>query len=222
VFFFVLGSLCRFACSIGFLDRPLVLGCAGGLLIGDVATGLKVGLFFELIWLDLFPAGTFIPPNGAASTLCGLALIHYFALSEPNQIALVLALVLPLGLLAARLEGSQRTWQNAGYNEILHWARRDTRVDSPPERIVARSVGQLVGLYGLAFLASLVLLLWLTGLLLPLIPKPHRFQLTWAHLWFVASLGGLVSLRIRRVYGALLVTVLGCTLLLFLAAMRQA
>ena len=34
------------------------------LLTFRLQPALSAGIFFELLWLDLFPAGTFIPPHG--------------------------------------------------------------------------------------------------------------------------------------------------------------
>ena len=62
-FFFGLLSLFRNAVHLGFLDRPLVIGILFALILDPDIPFLGIGIFFELLWLDAIPAGTYIPPQ---------------------------------------------------------------------------------------------------------------------------------------------------------------
>ena len=75
-FFFALFFLIRFAFNLGFVHRPLFAAALWALFTWQIQPALGAGIFFELLWLDLFPAGTFIPPQSllalsiASSSIC--------------------------------------------------------------------------------------------------------------------------------------------------------
>ena len=46
------------------LSRPIIAGPLFGVLIGDAAAGLQVGIFAELLFADISPLGGIIPPSG--------------------------------------------------------------------------------------------------------------------------------------------------------------
>ncbi|MGB2578507.1 PTS system mannose-specific IIC component [Elusimicrobium simillimum] len=54
------------------LGRPFVCGIIFGALIGDVGTGLQLGIFIELLFLDYTPVGGVLPPNGTVATACAV------------------------------------------------------------------------------------------------------------------------------------------------------
>lgn len=45
------------------LSRPVVTGPVVGFLLGDPMTGLVAGAMIELLWIDRFHMGRYIPPN---------------------------------------------------------------------------------------------------------------------------------------------------------------
>jgi len=45
------------------LSRPVVIAPLTGLLLGDVMTGLSIGAFLELLWIDKTQIGISVPPN---------------------------------------------------------------------------------------------------------------------------------------------------------------
>jgi len=126
---------------------------------------------------------------------------RYFGLHTAAELAVPLFLALPMAHLAARLEYQQRKWQDAGYNALLHWARRAhlETTDSRPERLVARSLAQIVTLNFLLFTLGLLVLLTLYHLLRDWLPPGAlNLPLTWRHLWFLAGIGGIVGLRLQK------------------------
>lgn len=54
------------------LSRPLVAGVAAGWLLGDVATGLRVGAVLELFALDVVPVGSSRYPDFGAATVAAV------------------------------------------------------------------------------------------------------------------------------------------------------
>lgn len=196
--------MCRFGLNLGIIERPLAVGFVWALVSGDWETSLGVALFYELFWLDLFPAGTFVPPQSVASTVMALSLISYFGLSGPSEYALPLLCSLPMGLLGVRLELFQRRWQDAGYNSLLHWARKTGSRHTArhaPGRLVGISLLQLFALYFITFcLGLLALIAVMTFLQAQQTVLGAGMALQWGHLWFVGALGGVLSLRIRKSY----------------------
>lgn len=202
-FFFAVFSLFRFALNIGILERPLAVGLIWGACTGDFSTPVAVGVFFELFWLDQIPAGTYIPPNSVLSTFLCLSLCEYFKLSQPGEIVYPLVLTMPMAVLGAKLEYQQRRWQDGGYNSLLHWSRMPGHRRHPhkPERLVLFSLVQLVALNLALFTLGLLAILGIL-LLLGLDDKAAMLDLPlgWAHLWFLAAIGGLLALRVKRSY----------------------
>jgi len=56
------------------------------LFSGQKDISLNLGIFFELLWLDLFPAGTFIPPQSVYAVLLTLSISYIFALKNISQL----------------------------------------------------------------------------------------------------------------------------------------
>lgn len=200
-FFFALFALLRYEVNLGFLERPLSVGFVWGAITGEWQMALSLAVFHELLWLDLFPAGTYIPPNGVLSLLLCLVVAGRFNLSSPDLLAVPLLLVLPAALCGAQLEYLLRKRENRQYNAILHWGRQPAMDQTLPSGIVRSSLLW----HGLAqfcmFVAwSLVLDVTIRVFAAAFGYIPRVNGVLWGHLWFVAGLGGLLALRIRRAY----------------------
>ncbi len=182
------------------LDRPLTVGFFWGLFSGDWATSLGVCLFFELYWLDLFPAGTIIPPNAIASALATLTVMHMYSLTGPAEAAVIMLAALPLGRIFARIERYHRQYENDAYNRLVVWAKHPERGNGP-RALTRRSMLVMLPVSGAAFALATILLLAMAHVVLPplsavLAPLP----LKWPHLWVVASIGAVLSLRHKPAY----------------------
>lgn len=104
------------------IARPIVAAPLTGWLMGDVATGLQIGAFLELLWLGRIPIGAAIPPDDtqvAVGSTC-LAVTQYPGDPVPALAFSILCLLiaLPFGRVggffdrvARRLNGS--LWQRA-------------------------------------------------------------------------------------------------------------
>jgi len=58
------------------IARPLVAGTVAGLLLGDVETGLRVGVVLELFQFDVLPVGAARYPEYGPATIAAVALAH--------------------------------------------------------------------------------------------------------------------------------------------------
>lgn len=201
---FTLFSFLRFSCNIGVIERPLVQGLVWGVVTGDVTFAVSVSLVFELFWLDLIPAGTFIPPNAAASNLIVLAVAEIYGFREPAQIIFPVLLSLPLAWVASRGEQMLRRRQDQGYDTLQLWLRPGSDDEYRPQDLVRRAALMSAAGYLVFMLAAASLMVagvgWLLGQGL-LRPPMHMFS--WPHLWITASLGGLLALRVPGAYGIL-------------------
>lgn len=198
---FTLFSFLRFSFNLGIIERPLVQGLIWGLLTGDISLGVSVALVFELFWLDLIPAGTFIPPNAAAANLTALCLVTVFGFSEPSQVVFPLLLAFPLAWVSSRLEQAHRRRQDRGYNILHGWLQADRQGDYAPGLLIRRAITQALSGYFLFFLLTVTSLVALTSWLLGHgLLRPPIEMFTWGHLWIGATLGGFLALRVSGAY----------------------
>jgi len=199
-FFFALFSLFRFSVSLGLVERPLVVGLFWGLFVGNLESSLFIAIFYELLWLDFIPVGTFIPPHMTAACLTALTISNYFGLDSLPLIALPLMAGLPMAWLGAKLERVMRDRLNRSYNGVLQWVRKPLDVGVPGRLLLASLASKvlanwlffLVGAGALALITRFVL-----GQYGPLLAS---LKLSWNHLLIAASVGGMLALRLRSLY----------------------
>ena len=188
----------RFALNFGFVDRPLVAAFFWSSITGEWATSLNLAIFFELFWLDLFPAGTFIPPQTLFSTFASMTLVYVLDLNLTEEIFLAMILTIPLALFGSWLEGRQRMWQNKSYNQLLKRVRRGYQNEFCPEKLISKSILQILIVNFIFAYLSIYALIFIYEKIAPIWPR-NSF-LAWPYLWIFASIGGILSLRIRRAY----------------------
>ena len=58
------------------IARPLVAGTVAGAILGDIPTGLKLGVVFELLQLDILPVGAVRYPEYGPATIAAVATAH--------------------------------------------------------------------------------------------------------------------------------------------------
>jgi len=68
------GVLCldRVALQV-MISRPVVVGPVIGMVLSEPFTGLIIGAFIELLWIDRSPMGLYIPPNDSIATVLATA-----------------------------------------------------------------------------------------------------------------------------------------------------
>lgn len=83
----LLGTLLELDTTYAFqltFSRGIIAGPLLALLTGDLMTGLQVGIFTELIFIDISPLGGLLPPSAAVCctltlALCSLGIPAYFS-----------------------------------------------------------------------------------------------------------------------------------------------
>lgn len=59
------------------LARPLVAGAGAGIIFGDLSTGLRLGLLFELFQYDILPVGASRYPEYGPATVAAVSAAHF-------------------------------------------------------------------------------------------------------------------------------------------------
>lgn len=199
-FFFALFALCRFSVSLGLIERPLVIGLCWGLVFGNLTTCLYISIFYELLWLDFIPVGTFIPPHMTAAAFAGLALATYFGIDAPPLVFLALVCGLPMAWLGAKLDRNLRDRLNRSYSGILHWVRKPAGDDVPGKLILRTLLGKLLVSWLFFFIGVGLLSILLRFVLNQYSAMLVNLDLNWNQFLIAASIGGLLSLRLRSLY----------------------
>jgi len=187
----------RFSASLGLIERPIVQAAVFGLVTGELTLSLQIAIFFELFWLDLFPAGTYLPPNATASNLACLFLVSLGGLHDPAQIAPIMLITLPLARIFGKLENSQRVLANAFYNRLLTWAHASP-AQMRPGQLILKSMALQFASNAVSFALALGALLALLGVASDrLFAVFQGSGLGFGHMWILGSLGAVLSLRYR-------------------------
>ena len=183
------------------MERPLFVGVLWGAITGDMPTAVSLAVFYELFWLDLFPAGTYMPPNPLFPMLTILTYVG--TLHDPTITSLFLPVVLtlPLASLGTYVEKHQREWQVASYNRIVKKMRINGELEKTAGVSVAASLLQL-------FASNFAAFSFVTGLVLvavnALASQTNVSMIfnhaSWPMLWAIGAMGGVLALRIRRNY----------------------
>jgi len=92
------------------VSRPIVIAPLTGLFLGDIVTGLTIGAFTELLWLDKPQIGIYVPPNDSliAVAMVSSLLLSGATVNEHRQEATVFAFLalMPLGLLTKIIDSA--------------------------------------------------------------------------------------------------------------------
>jgi len=200
---FALFSSFRFALNLIILERPLAVGFIWGLVFGDMSSSLSLALFFELFWLDLIPAGAYIPPNSVAPTLASLSLVKSLGLANPAGALFAIFLCAPLARLFSRVEGFQREYEDKVFDRFsANVGGADAII--APGALIWRSILDMTVINGIVFCLILAALTALASFLAPrFMPVAASYPISWWHIWLLGSLGAVFSLRYRPAYAAL-------------------
>ncbi len=78
------------------ISRPIVTAPIIGLVLGDIRTGLIIGAFLELLWVDRPALGNYIPPNDSllAVFITAAAILAGFQLGDASRSLLAFSLLL--------------------------------------------------------------------------------------------------------------------------------
>jgi PTS system mannose-specific IIC component len=118
------------------ISRPIVAAPVIGLILGEPYTGLIVGAFIELFWIDRLPIGAYIPPNDTIAailiTASSIETAHNLNNFSQGLVILAVLLLLPLGILARQMD----LWLCRGNEKLADGALVDAATGNT--RAVAR------------------------------------------------------------------------------------
>ncbi|HYU29260.1 MAG TPA: PTS sugar transporter subunit IIC [Gemmatimonadales bacterium] len=141
------------------IARPLVAGTIAGAILGDIPTGLKLGVVFELLQYDILPVGAVRYPEYGPATVAAVATAH------ASSGVLGLGLGALVGLVTGLLGGVTINVLRRVNSRIVHAASL-TLESGDPQALVRLHVG---GLLRDALRAALVTSV---GLLLAWLARP--------------------------------------------------
>jgi PTS system mannose-specific IID component len=99
-------------------SNPLVSASLVGLVLGDLQTGITVGITLQLIWMGIVGIGAAVPPD----VVTGAILASAFAILTGEGAEIALAIAVPVAIAAQTLDIFVRTLQTG----LIHWADRLT------------------------------------------------------------------------------------------------
>ncbi len=86
-------------CSYPMTTRPLIVGTAIGIVLGDVATGVTVGASLELVFMGVMAIGGTVPPDACSGTAVGTA----YAIILGQGVETAFTLAIPASILCQTL-----------------------------------------------------------------------------------------------------------------------
>jgi mannose/fructose/N-acetylgalactosamine-specific phosphotransferase system component IIC len=121
------------------IARPVVAGAVAGAILGDIPTGLELGVVFELLQYDILPVGAVRYPEYGPATVAAVATAH----AAPGGGALGLGLGALVGLVTGLLGGLTISLLRRVNSRIVHEAA--ARLESgDPSALMRVHVGGLL------------------------------------------------------------------------------
>jgi PTS system mannose-specific IIC component len=185
------------------ISRPIVAGPVIGMVLSEPFTGLIIGAFIELLWIDRLPMGVYIPPNDSIAAVlatAGAILSGRELGSSPRELTtLAILLFLPCGILAQQVD----VWITKTNNRLSAKATEYARMGDIKGLAREHRYG-LVKAFAGAFLIILVCLMPGVAILtwvFPLLPERVLKGLLYAYS-FLPILGIAVALNTIKLRGA--------------------
>jgi len=186
------------------LSRPVITAPLIGLALGDPLTGLMAGAITELLWIDRFPMGTYLPPNDtiAAVLIAAGAIMagKHTGGASPELLAASVLLFVPAAYIARQLD-----MLIARSNDAAATAAVDDARGGDARAIAVRHYAALAKTFILSSVFIFVLLLPGTMLLVyvfPMLPDCCMRTLVMVY-WFIPVLGVAIALATIKVRGKL-------------------
>ena len=128
------------------IARPLVAGTVAGAILGDIPTGLKLGVVFELLQYDILPVGAVRYPEYGPATVAAVATAH------ASAGVLGLGLGALVGLVTGLLGGVGIDLLRRVNSRIIHAAAARLHVAALLRDVLRAALVTIIGL-ALAWLA---------------------------------------------------------------------
>ena len=173
-----------------------------GLLTGDWLLALPLGITLELLWLDVVPLGSVVPPQGVLSFLLMFPLARQYGWSAPGALLFPLLLAVFAAYAAAFAERSQRVLLNHVMPAVEDFCR--TGRGCPPSGALLLGIGLRACWQFILYLCCFVLLALVFEGLDSQRRGPLLRTINWPMMYVAAMMGAVLSLRVRRSYSVLL------------------
>lgn len=170
---FIGGFLCLDrTCLQIMISRPVVIAPLTGFLLGDVLTGLSIGAFLELLWIDKPQIGISVPPN---DSLLAVMIVSSLLLAD-NQyeqtrrevMAFAFLLFMPLGYITQRMD-TALIQSNEGLSERALQAAKEADINGITRQHV-RAVVKTFAAYCIFLFLSIILGVMIIEATFPLLP----------------------------------------------------
>lgn len=182
--------------GLSILCHPVCAGIIFWLFTGDLNL-LLASVFFELLWLDLYYVGTYVPPDGLFAYLLFAPLLLTFGFSDLPVFCWVLLLCLPCATMAGKLETRFRLLQSRSHEELNRIIDECGDIYKANTEIVHKVFYRFLTLsVGCYFFCALVfycaIQIWLENFG----PIYCVEWINWSFLLCLSALGGMLALRI--------------------------
>lgn len=175
------------------ISRPIVCGPVIGYLLGDIKTGLWVGMIVDLIWIGVIPMGAAIPQDATAVVV--LSLVWGLKAFPADHVTTVLALMLavPGGILFKIFDVKMRY-----YNiKVARWVEQG--VETGDESRLYKGISAGMGLFFIKAFIFFAILFYPGAMLVEqayaLIPARLIRGLDFA--WYILPLAGFAVMLVN-------------------------
>lgn len=191
------------------ISRPIVAAPLTGLLLGDPAVGLQVGLLMELLWLGRLPLGAAIPPDdtqvAVGATFLAIVLGEMTGLAGLEFTLLSTLIALPLGKAGQYFDRAARHW-NGRVQRDAEQALEDGNVRKAERQnlwgVVHFGVSSLGTFAAIALFGTLLLFYFAPIMLEPLGKSAHWIKLVFPLIGVANILGTINVSRAMTLFGA--------------------
>jgi mannose/fructose/N-acetylgalactosamine-specific phosphotransferase system component IIC len=141
------------------ISQPIICGPIFGYIMGDMKTGLWIGMIVELLWVKVIPMGAAIPHNYTAIAIFAIFWGIRSGICSNSVFILSLLVAIPLGMLFRPLD----IWMRYMNVKVVHWV--DDNIKRGNEDAIGFGIG--IGIF-LFFLRSFIfyIILFYPGLLI--------------------------------------------------------
>ena len=141
------------------ISRPIFCGALFGYILGDIYTGLWLGMIIEMIWVNAIPMGVAVPVDLTMITSLGVIWSCSFFKGSQEAAIFSLAIAIPFAYLYKEVDLAGRLFNT----KIMHWIEKGIE-DGKEQRI---SNGIYLGLFLFLIRTSIMygLFLFIGGIL---------------------------------------------------------
>ncbi len=208
-FFYAAALTGRNICCLGLLDRPLTLGMLWGACTGDWSSAMLSAVFFEILWLDVYAVGSYIPPMPAFSFVVFLFLVQTFHCTNGLEFITALVISSVPAYIQPMMDATHRKIQIKKYNTLLFAAETSASLGSLPAKILFRSAFRQLTMGLICFFPVLLIAAGMyTAMQRFLFGMVPLSQLPGTYVVAAAALGATAVLRLKKAYAAFLLCII--------------